>query len=61
LSKLIHNLYFGNKWHKIVGYFCNFPKLPKANNRPLGENSPNLVTLLQSKLPSSRSVSMSTC
>jgi hypothetical protein len=24
-----------------------FKKLPKVNNRPLGENSPNLVTLLQ--------------
>jgi hypothetical protein len=26
--------------------FCNFKKkLPKANNNPIGENSPNLVTL----------------
>jgi hypothetical protein len=23
-----------------------FEKLPKANNRPLGKNSPNLVTLM---------------
>jgi hypothetical protein len=29
-----------------LGYFCNFQKnLPKVNNRPLGENSPNPVTL----------------
>jgi hypothetical protein len=31
---------------KIFGYFCNFYKLPKVNERPLGENLPNLVTLL---------------
>jgi hypothetical protein len=24
----------------------NFQKLPKENNRPKGENSPNLVTLM---------------
>jgi hypothetical protein len=30
---------------KVVGHFCNFQKLPKVNNRPMGENSPNLVTL----------------
>jgi hypothetical protein len=30
---------------KIWGYFCNFQTLPKVNNRPIGENSPNLVTL----------------
>jgi hypothetical protein len=24
-----------------------FTKLPKVNNRPLGETSPNLVTLMQ--------------
>jgi hypothetical protein len=30
-----------------VGYFCNFEKTrTKVNNHPLGENSPNLVTLL---------------
>jgi hypothetical protein len=28
-------------------YFGNFQKLPKVNNRPMGENSPNLVTLAQ--------------
>jgi hypothetical protein len=31
---------------KILRYFSNFQKLPKVNNRPMGENSPNLVTLL---------------
>jgi hypothetical protein len=30
-----------------VGYFCHFQKLLKVNNRPLGENSPNQVTLAQ--------------
>jgi hypothetical protein len=29
-----------------VGYFCILKKLPKVNNRPIGENSPNLATLL---------------
>jgi hypothetical protein len=28
---------------KILGYLCNFQKLPKVNNRPIGENSPNLT------------------
>jgi hypothetical protein len=28
--------------------FFNLKKLPIVNNRPLGENSPNLVTLLLS-------------
>jgi hypothetical protein len=32
-----------------VGYLSIFSKyLPKVNNRPMGENSPNLVTLLPS-------------
>jgi hypothetical protein len=30
---------------KNVGYFCNLKILPKVNNHPIGENSPNLVTL----------------
>jgi hypothetical protein len=30
---------------KNVGYFCNFQKLPKVSNHPLGENSPTLVAL----------------
>jgi hypothetical protein len=34
------------KVQQNVGYFCTFQKkLPKANNRPMGKNSPNLVTL----------------
>jgi hypothetical protein len=32
---------------KNAGYFCNFQKTAKENNHPLGENSPNLVTLLE--------------
>jgi hypothetical protein len=28
-----------------MGYFSNFQKLPKVNNHPMDENSPNLVTL----------------
>jgi hypothetical protein len=30
---------------KLWAISAIFQKLPKANNRPLGENSPNLVTL----------------
>jgi hypothetical protein len=45
LPKLLHNFYLGEKAQKMV-YFCNFQKLPKANNCSLGENSTNLVTLL---------------
>jgi hypothetical protein len=29
----------------MVGYFFILKKLPKIKNRPMGENSPNLVTL----------------
>jgi hypothetical protein len=32
---------------KIWAAFAIFKKLPKVNTRPLGENSPNLVTLLR--------------
>jgi hypothetical protein len=28
-----------------LGLYCTVKKLPKVNNRPRGENSPNLVTL----------------
>jgi hypothetical protein len=31
---------------KNLGYFRNCPKLPKAGNRTMGQNSPNLVTLI---------------
>jgi hypothetical protein len=41
----IHNFYRGKsiplKWDTLI-----FKKLSKENNRPLGENSPNLATLL---------------
>jgi hypothetical protein len=30
------------KMPKILGFFFIFQKLPKVNNRPRGENSPNL-------------------
>jgi hypothetical protein len=32
---------------RTLGYFCNFQNLPKVNNRPTGENSPNLPTFHQ--------------
>jgi hypothetical protein len=44
-SKLISNIYFGQSSHKLWAIYVIFQKLPKANNRPLGKNSPNLVTL----------------
>jgi hypothetical protein len=35
--------------------FCNLQKkLPKQNNRPLGENLPNLVTLSRASLVNTR-------
>jgi hypothetical protein len=47
---LWQNLYYtysilGKSSSKVSGYFCIFLKLPKVNNRPLSEYSPNLVTL----------------
>jgi hypothetical protein len=33
-------------WPKISATALIIEKLPKGNNRPIGENSPNLVTLL---------------
>jgi hypothetical protein len=30
---------------KNLGYFCKSQKLPNLNYHPIGENSPNLVTL----------------
>jgi hypothetical protein len=41
-----HILYnFGKSSTKIWTTFVIFEKLSNVNNRPLGENSPNLVTL----------------
>jgi hypothetical protein len=37
-----HNFCGGRKWITSV----LFKKLPKENNHPTGENSPNLVTLI---------------
>jgi hypothetical protein len=31
-------------------YFCNLKLLSKVNNHPLGENWPNLVTLIRSNM-----------
>jgi hypothetical protein len=31
---------------KCLGPFCHFQKIPKENNRPISEKSPNLVTLV---------------
>jgi hypothetical protein len=51
LSKLINN--YGNTVQKcrtkiryLVLGICNFKKMPKVNNPPTCENSPNLVTML---------------
>jgi hypothetical protein len=38
-------LYGGKKYLKNLRYFRNLKKLCKVGNRPIGENSPNLVTL----------------
>jgi hypothetical protein len=46
---IIYN--FGKSSTKIWTTFVIFEKLSKVNNRPLGENSPNLVTLLSNQIP----------
>jgi hypothetical protein len=45
LPKLIHNFLPWKKAAQNLGYCCIFKKLPKEYNRPIGENSPNMVTL----------------
>jgi hypothetical protein len=45
--------------HKKIGQkmwaiFLIFKNLPKVNNHPLGENSPNLVTLTMTTISSRR-------
>jgi hypothetical protein len=40
---IIHHFYCGKMW----AISAIFKKLPNVNNRPIGENSPNLVTLVQ--------------
>jgi hypothetical protein len=47
LLKLIQNLYFGKNSPKLWATSVIFEKLPKDNNRPLGENSPTVATLLR--------------
>jgi hypothetical protein len=49
LSKSVHNFYRGTKYSKNLGHVYNLKKLPKVNNNPMGENSPNLVTLFPLK------------
>jgi hypothetical protein len=46
LSKLKHNFYRGNKQPNNLGYFCNLQKATHSKQSPIGENSPNLVTLI---------------
>jgi hypothetical protein len=47
LSKLMHSL---NRVKKYIAqnacYLCNIKKLPKVNDHLMGENLPNLVTLI---------------
>jgi hypothetical protein len=41
-------MYFGKDGPHILGYICHFKKkMLKVNIRPLGDNSPNLVTQQQ--------------
>jgi hypothetical protein len=51
LSKLIHNFLIhnfkrGKSSPKMWATSESFKKLPKVNNDPIGEKSPNLVTLI---------------
>jgi hypothetical protein len=34
---------YRGKCKKNVGYFCKIKELPKVNNRPRGENWPNIL------------------
>jgi hypothetical protein len=43
--KIIIELYRGKNPNPNFGLTKYFKKLPKETNRPIGENSPNLVTL----------------
>jgi ribosomal protein L21 len=43
MHKYIHTFYPGQKY---LCHFCNFTKLPKVDSHPLGEISPNPVTLV---------------
>jgi hypothetical protein len=40
----------GKRQPKNLGYLGNLKKLPKENDRPMCENSPNLVTLVATTL-----------
>jgi hypothetical protein len=45
LSHLMHKLKRGIKLPQNVVFFCYFKVTAQSKNHPLGENSPNLVTL----------------
>jgi hypothetical protein len=50
LSQLTHNWIRGKKsFPKLCSTFVIFNPLPKVNYRSIGENSSNLVTLVQSE------------
>jgi hypothetical protein len=48
LPQLVYYFHCGKNCSKIWATFEIFQRLPEVNNRPIGENSPNLVTLLES-------------
>jgi hypothetical protein len=43
----MHNFYRGKNCPIFSATWVIFKKVPKVNNRSKGENSPNLVTLLE--------------
>jgi hypothetical protein len=45
-SKLVHKFVCGKIWPTLV----IFKKVPNKNNRPIAENSPNLVTLFGAEI-----------
>jgi hypothetical protein len=48
LSKCLHYFYLRKSSQKTLVVSISFIKLPKVNNDPIGQNSPNLVTLSKS-------------
>jgi hypothetical protein len=50
-TKGLRNFYGAKKCPQNFVYVCNLQKkLPKINNHPMGEISPNLVTLIDSRI-----------
>jgi hypothetical protein len=50
MSNFIHNFYLGKSRPKICATSVIIKKLSNENNRPIGVNLPNLVTLIAARI-----------